>query len=163
MWMSEATVEPVEDPANGQSSAPATPQALPAPTPIGAAKLGQQSAREAVPIAQSLVIKGKVSGSQDMTVEGFVDGTLELGQNVLTIGPTGKIAAQVFAKAVIVLGTVAGNITASEMVEIREGGSVHGDVVSPRVAIADGADFCGSVDMQKEGVQSVSVRIQRAS
>lgn len=163
MWMREATVKLVENPANGQSSAPATPQAVPAPTPIGAAKLRQQRAREVVPIAQSLLIKGELSGSEDMTVEGVVDGTLELCQNVLTIGPTGKITAQVFAKAVIVLGKVDGNITASEKVEIHEGGSVHGDVVSPRVAIADGADFCGSVDMQTEGAESISVRIPQAS
>ena len=164
MWMREAAVKPVENPTSGQSSTPATPpQAVPAPTLVGAAKPRQQSARDVVPIAQSLLIKGELSGSEDMTVEGFVDGTLELCQNVLTIGPNGRVTAQVFAKAVIVLGKVDGNITASEKVEIREGGSVHGDVVSPRVAIADGADFCGSVDMQTKGAQSVSVRIPQAS
>ena len=163
MWMREAAVKPVENPTNGQSSTPATPQAVPASTPVGAAKPRKQSARNVVPIAQSLLIKGELIGSEDMTVEGFVDGTLELCQNVLTIGPNGKITAQVFAKAVIVLGKVDGNITASEKVEILEGGSVHGDVVSPRVAIADGADFCGSVDMQTKGAQSVSVRIPQAS
>ena len=159
MWMREAAVKPVENPTNGQPSTPATPQAVPAPTPVGAAKPRQQSTRDVVPIGQSLVIKGELSGSEDMTVEGSVEGTVELRQNVLTIGPNGKITAQVFAKAVIVLGKVDGNITASEKVEIREGGSVHGDVVSPRVAIADGADFCGSIDMQTKGAQSVSVRI----
>jgi len=72
---------------------------------------------------------------------------------VLTIGPNGKIKAQVFAKSVIVLGEVNGNVTASEKVDIRDGGSVDGDIISPRVAIAEGAHFRGSVDMQRKGGQ----------
>jgi cytoskeletal protein CcmA (bactofilin family) len=70
---------------------------------------------------------------------------------VLTIGPNGKIKAQVFAKAVIVLGEVTGNVTASDKVDIRDNGSVDGDIISPRVAIAEGAHFRGSVDMQRKG------------
>ena len=70
---------------------------------------------------------------------------------MLTIGPNGKIKAQVFAKAIIVLGEVVGNVTATEKVDIRDNGSVDGDVVSPRVAIADGAHFRGSIDMQRQG------------
>ncbi len=72
---------------------------------------------------------------------------------MLTIGPNGKIKAQVFAKAVIVLGEVNGNVTATEKVDIRDGGSVDGDIISPRVAIAEGAHFRGSVDMQRKGAQ----------
>ena len=75
----------------------------------------------------------------------------QLREHVLTIGPNGKIKAQVFAKSVIVLGEVTGNVTASEKVDIRDNGSVDGDIVSPRVAIAEGAHFRGSVDMQKTG------------
>ena len=70
--------------------------------------------------------------------------------HVLTIGPNGKIKAQVFAKAVIILGQVTGNVTASEKVDIRDNGSVDGDIISPRVAIAEGAHFRGSVDMQRK-------------
>jgi cytoskeletal protein CcmA (bactofilin family) len=70
---------------------------------------------------------------------------------VLTIGPNGRIKAQVFAKSVIVLGEVTGNVTASDKVDIRDNGSVDGDIVSPRVAIAEGAHFRGSVDMQRKG------------
>jgi len=72
---------------------------------------------------------------------------------VLTIGPNGRIKAQVFAKAVIVLGEVTGNVTASDKVDIRDNGSVDGDIISPRVAIAEGAHFRGSVDMQRKGSQ----------
>ncbi len=96
-----------------------------------------------------MVIKGELSGSEDLTIEGQVEGKIELRQNVLTIGPNGKIKAQVFAKSVIVLGEVVGNVTASEKVDIRDNGSVDGDLVSPRVAIAEGAHFRGSIDMQR--------------
>jgi cytoskeletal protein CcmA (bactofilin family) len=107
--------------------------------------------RTTVNIGKSVVIKGELSGSEDLTIEGQVDGKIELRQNVLTIGPNGKIKAQVFAKSVIILGEVTGNVTASEKVDIRDNGSVDGDIAAPRVAIAEGAHFRGSIDMQKTG------------
>ena len=107
--------------------------------------------RETVNIGKSVVIKGELNGSEDLTIEGHVEGKIELKDHVLTIGPNGKIKAAVFAKSVIVLGEVNGNVTASEKVDIRDGGSVDGDIISPRVAIAEGAHFRGTVDMQKKG------------
>ena len=104
-----------------------------------------------VNIGKSVVIKGELSGSEDLTIEGQVEGKIELRQNVLTIGPNGKIKAQVFAKAIIVQGEVHGNVTATERVDIRDNGSVDGDVSAPRVAIADGAHFRGAIDMQRQG------------
>jgi cytoskeletal protein CcmA (bactofilin family) len=102
-----------------------------------------------VNIGKSVVIKGELNGSEDLTVEGHVEGKIELRDHVLTIGPNGKIKAEVFAKAVVVLGEVTGNVTASDKVDIRENGSVEGDIIAPRVAIAEGAHFRGSVDMQR--------------
>ena len=113
-----------------------------------------QIERDKVNIGKSVVIKGELSGSEDLTIEGHVEGRIELRENVLTIGPNGKIRAEVFAKAVIVLGEVVGNVTASEKVDIRDNGSVDGDIVSPRVAIAEGAHFRGSVDMQRGAAPS---------
>ena len=107
--------------------------------------------REIVNIGKSVVIKGELNGSEDLTVEGHVEGTIQLRDHILTIGPNGRIKAQVFAKSVIVLGEVTGNVTASDKVDIRDAGSVDGDIISPRVAIAEGAHFRGSVDMQKKG------------
>ena len=104
-------------------------------------------------IGKSVVIKGELSGSEDLTIEGHVEGRIELRENVLTIGPNGKIRPRCSAKAVIVLGEVVGNVTASEKVDIRDNGSVDGDIVSPRVAIAEGAHFRGSVDMQRGGAK----------
>jgi cytoskeletal protein CcmA (bactofilin family) len=102
-----------------------------------------------VNIGKSVVIHGDLQGSEDLTIEGQVDGKIELKDHVLTIGPNGRIKAQVFAKTVIILGTVHGNVTASEKVDIRDGASVQGDLVAPRVGIAEGAEFHGSVDMQR--------------
>jgi cytoskeletal protein CcmA (bactofilin family) len=102
-----------------------------------------------VNIGKSVVIKGELNGSEDLTIEGQVEGKIELRQNVLTIGPNGRIKAQVFAKSVVILGEVTGNVTASEKVDIRDNGSVDGDIAAPRVAIAEGAHFRGSIDMQR--------------
>lgn len=104
-------------------------------------------------IGKSVVIKGELSASEDLTIEGQVEGKIELKQNILTIGANGRIKATVFAKAVIVQGEVHGNITATEKVDIRDAGSVDGDLASPRVAIADGAHFRGSIDMQRTGAK----------
>ena len=104
-------------------------------------------------IGKSVIIKGELNGSEDLTIEGQVEGKIELRQNVLTIGPNGKIKAQVFAKSVIILGEVTGNVTATEKVDIRDNGSVDGDIAAPRVAIAEGAHFRGSIDMQRTGAK----------
>ncbi len=105
---------------------------------------------DVINIGKSVVIKGELNGSEDLTVEGSVEGKIELRDHVLTIGSHGKIKAEVFAKVAIILGEVIGNITATEKVDIRENGSVDGNIVSPRVAIAEGSHFRGSVDMQKK-------------
>ena len=124
--------------------------------PVSAASQPEfrQMGRDMVNIGKSVVIKGELNGSEDLTIEGQVEGKIELKDHLLTIGPNGRIKAQVFAKTVIVLGEVNGNVSASEKVEIRDGGSVDGDIISPRVAIAEGAHFRGSVDMQKKGGSS---------
>src|SRR6266511_2159225 len=148
MWKRDESVKPT-------TPAPTAPVASPPhPQPAASEVRSQtQIERDKVNIGKSVVIKGELSGSEDLTIEGNVEGRIELRDNVLTIGPNGKIRAEVFAKSVIVLGEVAGNVTASEKVDIREKGSVDGDIASPRVAIAEGAHFRGSVDMQRGGVK----------
>jgi len=106
--------------------------------------------KDIVNIGKSVVIKGELNGSEDLTIEGHVEGTIQLREHVLTIGPNGRIKAQVFAKSVIVLGEVHGNVTASDKVDIRDNGSVEGDLIAPRIAIAEGAHFKGTVDMQRK-------------
>ncbi|HXH82050.1 MAG TPA: polymer-forming cytoskeletal protein [Candidatus Tectomicrobia bacterium] len=106
--------------------------------------------QESASIGKSIVIKGEVSGGEDLTVEGQVEGKIELRDHILTVGATGQVRADIAAKSIVVLGQVRGNLTASEKVDIRENGSVEGDIVAPRVALADGADFRGSIDMRRK-------------
>ena len=110
--------------------------------------------RDVVNIGKSVIIKGELSGSENLTIEGQFEGKIELRDNVLTVGPNGKIKAELlFAKSVDILGRVAGKITAVDIVSIRENGSVDGDITAPRIAIADGAHFRGSVDMGRAGAE----------
>jgi cytoskeletal protein CcmA (bactofilin family) len=154
MWKRDEAVKPTAP--TGSSSTPSSnvgqpPAAEAARTPSAPSEPQRGMEKTTVNIGKSVVIKGELSGSEDLTIEGQVDGKIELRQNVLTIGPNGKIKAQVFAKSVIILGEVTGNVTASEKVDIRDNGSVDGDIAAPRVAIAEGAHFRGSIDMQRTG------------
>jgi len=119
--------------------------------------------KDIVNIGKSVVIKGELTGSEDLTIEGHVEGTIQLREYVLTIGPNGRIKAQIFAKSVVVLGEVIGNVTASEKVEIRDNGSVDGDLIAPRIAIAEGAHFRGSVDMQRKGSPMAKAELKPAA
>jgi cytoskeletal protein CcmA (bactofilin family) len=154
MWKRDQAVKPI----NGQPATPGLPTYQPTPPVLSAVpqREPRQMEGHVVNIGKSVVIKGELNGSEDLTIEGHVEGTIDLRDNVLTIGPNGNIKAQVFAKSVIVTGTVTGNITASEKIDIRDGGSVEGDLVSPRVGISEGAHFRGSVDMQNKGGQGVA-------
>ena len=153
MWKRDESVRPPagRDAAGGPS--PAAPTSMPGASVAHGPETETKrhmDTRDVVNIGKSVVIKGELNGSEDLTVEGHVEGKIELKEHVLTIGPHGRIKAEIHAKAVIVLGEVSGNIVASEKVDIRDNGSVDGDIVSPRVAIAEGAHFRGSVDMQRK-------------
>src|SRR5687767_11098385 len=154
MWKRDDPAKPATPTPAGSAPTPATtpsPAFDAPPTRPSAGNAQQGLEKTAVNIGKSVVIKGELNGSEDLTIEGQVDGKIELRQNVLTIGPNGRIKAQVFAKSVIILGEVVGNVTASEKVDIRDNGSVDGDIAAPRVAIAEGAHFRGSIDMQRTG------------
>ncbi len=151
MWKRDESVKPTPGQAGTPAAIPAAPSSV-APAPSLQSDVRRPTDRDVVNIGKSVVIRGELNGSEDLTIEGHVEGKIELRDHVLTIGPNGKIKAQVFAKAVIVLGEVQGNVSASEKVDIRDNGSVDGDIISPRVAIAEGAHFRGSVDMQRKPV-----------
>ena len=101
-------------------------------------------------IGQSILIKGELSGNEDLTIEGKVEGKIELKDHNLIIGANGNIKAQIMAKSITVHGEVLGNVTATEKVEIKEKGKLRGDIISPRVIVNDGAFFKGGVDMEGE-------------
>ena len=151
MWKRDDAVKPT--PHSGTAPAPVTTVNAPTSVEPRITNEPQRGLEKNVNIGKSVVIKGELSGSEDLTIEGQVEGKIELRQNVLTIGPNGRIKAQIFAKSVVVLGEVTGNVTATEKVDIRDNGSVDGDIAAPRVAIAEGAHFRGSIDMQRTGAK----------
>ena len=153
-----------EEPAKSESPAVSSDSRLSTASASHARRLSDRPLEgEVVNIGKSVIIKGELSGSEDLTIEGKVDGEVELPDHVLTIGPNGRINAQVFAKSVVVMGNVTGNITASEKINIRENGTVEGDIVAPTIAISEGAQFRGSIDMQAHKAPQDSETSARAS
>src|SRR5262245_7429253 len=96
-------------------------------------------------LGTSMSIKGELSGSEDLTLYGHMEGSIRLPDHTLTIGPNADIRAEISAKALVIMGTVTGNVTAAEKVDIRSTGSLVGDLVSPRLAIADGGSIRGTL------------------
>ena len=102
-------------------------------------------------LGKSVFIKGELSGSEDLTLTGQMEGSIKLPGHTLTIGSHADIKAEISAKAIVIMGAVTGNVTAGDRVEIQATGSVTGDVVSPRLVIADGACLRGRVQMPQAG------------
>jgi cytoskeletal protein CcmA (bactofilin family) len=101
-------------------------------------------------IGKSVVIKGELSGSEDLYLDGQVEGSIELRDHSLTVGPNGVVKANVSAKGVIVQGKVDGSICASDRVELRQSAVVTGDLATQRISIEEGAFLKGKVDVQKD-------------
>jgi len=102
-----------------------------------------------VNIGPSIFIKGELQGDEDLTIDGRVEGKIELRDHNLTIGPNGKIKADLHANTIVIAGDVQGHAYAKERVEIAPTGRLNGDIAAPRITIADGAHFKGSVDMER--------------
>lgn len=100
-------------------------------------------------IGKSLRIKGELRGSEDMHIDGKVEGSIELGDNLLTIGPAAEVKADMNARKVVIHGSVKGNIHAVDSVDVQKSGSLVGDLVVAGVSIAEGAYFKGSIDIQR--------------
>ncbi len=111
-------------------------------------------------IGKSVVVKGELSGSEDLYVDGHVEGSITLRGQSLTIGPNGRVRANVEARNVILHGQVDGNITASDRVELRKSASLKGDISTARIAIDDGAYFKGTIDIQKSEAPKVEPKPQ---
>ncbi len=101
-------------------------------------------------IGKSVLIKGELSGSEDLDVDGEVEGNIELRDHSITIGPHGRVRAHVNAREIIVHGKVEGNIRATERVELKRSAVLAGDISTQRIIIEDGAFFKGAIDIQKE-------------
>lgn len=111
-------------------------------------------------IGKSVFIKGELSGSEDLYVDGEVEGTIELRGHSLTVGPNGRVRAHVHARNVVVQGKVNGNIQASERVDLRASANVTGDITTARIAVEDGAFFKGGLDVQREAKPEHKVEVK---
>jgi cytoskeletal protein CcmA (bactofilin family) len=116
-----------------------------------------------VNIGQSIHIKGELTGNEDLTIEGKVEGKVFLKDHNLTVGANGKLVAEIQAKTVMVLGEITGNISADDKVEVAATGTMRGDITAPRVVLADGAKFKGAIDMDRKSGPSASVSSAAAS
>jgi cytoskeletal protein CcmA (bactofilin family) len=102
-------------------------------------------------IGKSLVVKGEISGSESLYIDGKVEGSINLPGNRVTVGRNGQVAATIMAREIVVLGKIRGNCQASDRVDIRAEGSLTGDVIAARISIEDGAFFKGGIDIRKPG------------
>ena len=118
----------------------------PAATPVPRDR-EREGKRDMANIGKSITINGDLTGEEDLVIEGKVEGKVTLPNSVLTIGANGTIKAEVQAKSVVVIGRVSGNVRGTERVEIQATGIVEGDVIAPRLIVAEGAVVNGSIQM----------------
>src|SRR5262249_30446146 len=134
-----------------------TPSNLPSePTPVPAPRNAVLNNQEQATIGKSLIIKGEVSGSAALYIDGRVEGAINLPGPRVTVGRNGQGHANINAKEVAITGQVKGNVTASDRTEIRNEGSLAGDVICQRICIEDGAYFKGGIDIRKAGAKEMN-------
>lgn len=109
--------------------------------------------REQAVIGPSIKVKGDVSGDEDLTIQGEIEGKVTLTDNNITVGQNGRVKADLHAKTISVEGNVQGNLVSSEKITIRKTGNVRGNLIAPRVILEDGAKFKGTVDMDGTGAE----------
>lgn len=97
-------------------------------------------------IGQGIVIEGRITSSQDLTIDGSVEGTIEVGDHGLTVGARAAVKANLVARSILISGTVIGNVTATDRLDLQATGSVEGDISTPRLVMVDGAVVKGRVD-----------------
>ena len=133
--------------------------------------LGAPARRETGWLKSGLHVKGDIDGNEDLVIDGTVDGQIRLSERKLTLGPTAKVTADIHARHVVVYGYVKGNIRATGRMEIKKHGSVIGNLTTAQITIEDGADFKGSIEIErgiaapseKEADKSLSSRAASAS
>lgn len=131
-------------PVSSAPSAPVTSSPNPSPEP--------RRSGDRATIGASIIIKGDLSGGEDLVIEGRVEGKIDLKQHNVTIGRNGRVKADVFGKVITIEGEVDGNVFAQEQAILRQAGAIRGNITAPRVILEDGSRFKGSIDMEaKDG------------
>lgn len=120
-------------------------QARPAYSDSSVSAVGAQST-----IGKTLLIKGEITGSGSVNIEGKVEGSIELPDDRVTVGRNGRVSASIAARDIVVLGEVLGSCKASDHLHIRSEGSLHGDVMVSRISVEEGAYLTGSIDIRRE-------------
>ena len=145
-----------DDPTPAPSTVPQAVQREPAregipmstqPTRVIEAVFESTRAGGTAVLGKSVVVKGQIIAGEDLTIDGVADGTVELQEHRLTVGPNGKVQASVKAREVVVIGTLQGNVDTSDKTTIRKGATLIGDIRTARIEIEDGAIFKGNIDI----------------
>src|SRR5689334_11581534 len=129
--------------------APATWEGTNAMSTDAIRPLGATGDRATARLGASLHVKGEITGSEDLLVDGSVEGLIQLDERKLIVGATAKLTADIIAREVVVYGSVKGNLRAKDRIEIKKDGSVNGDLTTARIMIEDGAYFKGSIEIDK--------------
>jgi cytoskeletal protein CcmA (bactofilin family) len=161
MWKrKEDEVSPSSSPEFSSAGAPLTTAATAPPSrPTEHARSEPLRSVEVATIGKSVVVKGELSGSEDLIIDGEVEGSITLRGQTLTIGPNGRLRANIEARNVILHGRVDGDILASDRVDLRKSASLSGNISTARISIEDGAFFKGGIDIQKpEGAPKTEPR-----
>ncbi len=135
-------------------SAPATWEGT---TAMSTSPLGATGDRATARLGSSLHVKGEITGSEDLLIDGSVEGLIQLDERKLTVGATAKVTADIIAREVVVYGTVKGNL------EIKKDGSVNGDLTTARIMIEDGAYFKGSIEIDKSAEKETSSAFSKSA
>ena len=148
MWKrkEDEYVPPAAEPTPSPAYTPAAAAPPRAPEPV---RNEPSHSHEVATIGKSVVVKGELSGSEDLIVDGEVEGSITLRGQSLTVGPNGRVRANIEARNVIIHGRVDGNIHASDRVDLRKSATLSGDISTARISIEDGAFFKGGIDIQK--------------
>jgi cytoskeletal protein CcmA (bactofilin family) len=134
-----------------EPSRPATPAPAPEPVHRPAVNVGDQAT-----IGKGLLVKGEITGTESLFVDGKVEGGINLPGNRVTVGRNGQVTASISAREIVILGKVRGNVAASDRVDIRAEGALTGDVTAARISIEDGAFFKGGIDIKKVEVKAAA-------
>jgi len=126
------------------------------PSPPASSRRPVSASNEPATIGRSITIRGDVTGDEDLYIQGRIEGTIDLKQHNVTVGPEGRVKANMKGRMVTIEGEVDGNVTGQEQVALRSASKVNGDIVAPRVVLEDGASFLGSIDMSGKSASAVA-------
>src|SRR5579863_2620777 len=144
---------PTPEPARPTPAAPT----LETPRPAASSSVGEQAS-----ISKGLSIKGEITGTESLFIDGKVEGSISIPGNRVTVGKNGNVTASISAREIVVLGKLKGNVSATDRVDIRAEGALTGDVAAARISIEDGAFFKGGIDIRKPDSKPTAVQSEPA-